>query len=104
MVDLFDNERDKIYEAVLTVQRKFIGKEASGDNLHRLQNELVDRLEDLGFGATVDVSPILRGEFATVSIDSRLDNKPFDAEKKRWEVKHRDKDDHKKTDQIEGLT
>ncbi len=102
MIDVYDHERDLIYNAVLDVQRKYIGKIASGENLHLMHNELVDRLEDLGFGVTVDVTPVLAGDSATVTIDERLDREPFDAERKRWDVKHRD--DHQKADQIEGLT
>jgi len=102
MIDLHDYEAELIISAVQIVQQKYAHKEATGDNLLRLHNELVDRLEDLGFGVTVDVTPCMAGEWATVSIDSRLDPEPFDAEKKRWEVQHRDS--HHQADQIEGLS
>ena len=102
MIDLLDTEAEKILSVVQVVQQRYTGKEANGDNLLRLHNELVTRLEDLGFSATVDVTPIYAGLPVSVSIDDRLDSQPFDAEHKRWDVKHRD--DHGKLDQIEGLT
>lgn len=103
-VDLYEHEVEKIYTIVQKVQQNYFGKEASGENLLRLQNELVGRLEDLGFGATVDVTPVLEGEPVSVRIDSRLDGDPFDAERKRWEVRKRiEENKDTPADEIEGL-
>ncbi len=88
MIDLYDQEVEKIYSTVQTVQNKYWGKEANGSNLLELQQELIGRLADLGFGAIVDVTPILEGQPANVSINKRL-NGEFDPERKRWEVKER---------------
>jgi hypothetical protein len=105
MIDLLDHEVEKIYDSVQIVQSKYMGKEANGDNLLRLQHELVERLADLGFGAIVDVTPTLAGEPVTVSISERLDNTPFDAERKRHEVKKRVEERHRDDpgDKIEGV-
>lgn len=103
MIDLYENEVELIYSTVQKVQQSYWGKEANGDNLLRLQNELVGRLEDLGFAATIDVTPVLGGDPVSVRIDSRLDNNVFDAERKRWEVRKR-VEENKDTpvDEIEG--
>jgi hypothetical protein len=89
MVDLYEEEAIKIVDTIQAVQQKYQGKENNGDNLLRLQQELVGRLADLGFGAVVDVTPTLEDKPVTVSIEERLDNQPFDAERKRYEVKQR---------------
>jgi hypothetical protein len=89
VIDLYEEEAERIYNVVQGVQQKYLGQEANGDNLLRLQQELVGRLADLGFGAIVDVTPTLEGYPVTVAIEERLDNEPFDAEKKRWQVKKR---------------
>lgn len=104
MIDLYDNEVEVIYDTVMKVQDKYASRTADGSNLLELQNELVGRLADLGFGCIVDVTPIMGGEPVTVSITERLDGKPFDPERKRWEVKKRaeeNKDDP--DDKIEGV-
>lgn len=104
MIDLYEDEVDKVYSTVQAVSQKYWGKEASGDNLLRLQHELVGRLEDLGFATTVDVTPVLGGDPVSVRIDSRLETVPFDTERKRWEVKRRVKNnDDTPVDEIEGL-
>lgn len=103
MIDLYENEIAKVYDTVQTVQTKYQHKQANGEVLLQLQQELVGRLADLGFGATVDVTPILEGQPCTVRIDSRLDGDPFDAERKRWEVKRRiERKDASRADDIEG--
>lgn len=89
MIDLYEDEAKTIYESVHKVQTRYFGKDASGENLLNLQNELIKRLEDLGFAATVDVTPALEGLPISVRIDERLDTNPFDMEQKRWEVKRR---------------
>jgi len=101
MIDLYENEVELVYDTVQYVQRKFSGKMASGENLTLLQKELVGRLEDLGFGCTVDVTPIAQGLPISLRIDSRLENRLFDAERKRWEVQRRD--DDTPVSEIEGL-
>lgn len=103
MIDLYEKEIEQIYSVVQTVQQKYMGLEANGDNLMRLQHELVGRLEDLGFSSTVDVTPVLEGEPVSVRVDSRLDGEMFDAERKRWEVRKR-AEENKDTpvDEIEG--
>lgn len=104
MIDLYEKEIEEIYETVQVVQTKYQGQEANGDNLLRLQHELVGRLADLGFGATVDVTPVLEGFPVVVRIDERLDNQPFDAERKRWEVKRRtERGENDPDDKIEGV-
>lgn len=103
MIDLYEHEVEQIYSAVQKVQAKYLGKEASGETLLRLHNELVDRLEDLGFGSTVDVTPVLEGEPVSVRIDSRLDSDAFDTERKRWEVRKRiEENKDTPVDEIEG--
>lgn len=103
MIDLYENEIEKVYDTVQTVQLKYQGKEANGEVLLQLQQELVGRLSDLGFGVTVDVTPILEGFPVTVRIDERLDGDPFDAERKRWEVKKRvEQKKSTPVDEIEG--
>lgn len=103
MIDLYENEVELVYSTVQKVQQTYWGKEASGDTLLRLQNELVGRLEDLGFAATVDVTPVLGGDPVSVRIDARLDSKPFDTERKRWEVRKRiDENKDTPVDEIEG--
>ena len=104
MIDLYEHEVEQIYEAVQKVQSTNMGKEANGENLLRLQNELVGRLEDLGFSSTVDVTPVLEGEPVSVRIDERLSGDLFDAERKRWEVRKRiEENKDTPADEIEGL-
>ncbi len=103
MIDLYDAEVEKIYEAVQTVQMKYEGKAADGSNLLNLQQELVGRLADLGFGAIVDVTPTLEGQPVVVSINERL-NDSFDPERKRYEVKKRVRENKDNPDEkIEGV-
>lgn len=103
MIDLYENEIEQIYDTVQKVQEKYSGMMATGDTLMRLQHELVGRLEDLGFGSTVDVTPVLGGDPVSVRIDSRLDNDLFDAERKRWEVTKRIEENRDTpVDEIEG--
>lgn len=103
MVDLYEKEKDLVVETVQKIQSKYWGKTASGENLLRLQNEIVGRLEDIGFQVTVDVTPVLEGDPVTVRIDRRLDDKPFDSERKRWEVKRRITEKKQNPDDIEGM-
>lgn len=102
MIDVYENELQSIMDTVQAVQVKYQGQENSGENLLRLQHEIVDRLSNLGFGAIVDVTPCLAGEPVTVSINERLDTTPFDSERKRWEVKKRIERGDPNPDEIEG--
>jgi hypothetical protein len=104
MIDLYENEVELIYETIQKVQMKYQGREANGANLLELQHEVVGRLADLGFGAIVDVTPIVVNQPVVVSITERLDDEPFDAERKRWEVKRRvERNDDDPDDKIEGV-
>jgi hypothetical protein len=94
MIDLTDSEVDTIYNVVDAVRVKMMdGSDVNGDKLARLHNELEGRLNDAGFKVTVDVTPLLEGDAPTVRIDDRIDPMAFDAERKAWDIAHRDDDD-----------
>ena len=87
MYQLLDSEAEAIRKEVEYVQEKFMGREFTSHNLELLQSELIGRIEDLGFEAIVDVTPLFEFQPVMVSIAGRKDNKPFDHEKKAHEVK-----------------
>lgn len=64
-----------------------MGKTASGENLSLLHRELTGRLEDIGFIAEVDVTPVLRGLPASVAILDRVEHQDFDIERRQHELK-----------------
>lgn len=86
MIDLYDFEVKNIYEEIQYVQKKWWGKPNSEANLDMLHREIVGRLEDLGFIATVDVTPTLEGEPVDVRIVDRTTTHLFDFEKKADEI------------------
>jgi hypothetical protein len=86
MYQLLDSEAEAIRKEVEYVQEKFMGKEFTSHNLELLQKELIGRIEDLGFEAIVDVTPLFEFQPVMVSIGGRLEGH-FDHEKKAHEVK-----------------
>lgn len=66
-----------------------------------MHRELTGRLEDIGFVAEVDVTPVLAGMPATVSILDRIDQELFDLEKRQHELKTAAERNEKKPE-IEG--
>jgi hypothetical protein len=85
--ELYDEEAYKITEEVRKVQTKWYGKQATGENLMLLANEIKGRLNDLGFLTEVDVTPALVSEPIEVRVIGRTEAHTFDWEKKSHEVR-----------------
>ena len=66
-----------------------------------LHKELLGRLQDIGFIADVDVTPVLAGLPATVAIVDRVDAQDFDIEKRQYELRQMEDRNEKRPD-IEG--
>ena len=66
-----------------------------------LHKELLGRLQDIGFEADVDVTPVLAGMPATVAIVNRIEEKDFDIEKRQHELRQMAERNEKHPD-IEG--
>lgn len=87
MINLYQDEVVNITNTVAKVSLKWEGKTANGENLSQLHRELIGRLEDIGFLAEVDVTPVLAGMPVSVSILDRIDSQVFDLEKRQHELK-----------------
>ena len=101
MVNLYQNEVEEITNVVEKVSKSWWGKTASGENLALLHKELLGRLQDIGFEADVDVTPVLAGMPATVAIVNRIEEKDFDIEKRQHELRQMAERNEKHPD-IEG--
>jgi len=101
MVNLYQNEVEEITSTVEKVSQAWWGKTASGENLALLHKELLGRLQDIGFIADVDVTPVLAGLPATVAIVDRVDAQDFDIEKRQYELRQMEDRNEKRPD-IEG--
>jgi len=66
-----------------------------------LHKELLGRLQDIGFEADVDVTPVLAGLPATVAIVNRIEDQEFDIEKRQHELRQMADKNEKRPD-IEG--
>jgi len=86
-MEIYDHEAVAIKQEISHVQEKYIGKSFTAENLDRMHRELVGRMEDLGFTAVVDVTPLYEFEPVQVSITGRVERKEFDHEFKRSEIK-----------------
>jgi len=87
VLNVYEHEKREIEECIYRVSKKWWGKANSPENLHNIHKELVGRLEDLGYRATVDVTPTMEGLPIDVRIDSRIDKHQFDFEKQAAEIK-----------------
>jgi hypothetical protein len=91
MVELTDSEAKRVIQAVEKVQVKHMdGSDITGEKLGRLANELEGRINDLGFGCIVDVTPLWGGKPVVVSITERHDGRDsIGVEQKMFEVRKR---------------
>lgn len=101
MVNLYQNEVEDITKVVEKVSQSWWGKTASGENLALFHKELLGRLQDIGFEADVDVTPVLAGLPATVAITNRIESTDFDIEKRQHELQTM-RDRNEKRPDIEG--
>lgn len=87
MLNVYEHEKREIEECIYRVSRKWWGKPNSPENMNNVHREIVGRLEDLGFIATVDVTPTVEGRPIDVRIDARIDKHSFDFDKQAAEIK-----------------
>lgn len=89
--DLTDDEIQKTVQIVNSVRLRYAGKPNTVENLEDLRDEVLTRLSEIGVLATLDPAPCFYGEPPTVEIIGKVDDpgfqKPFDHEKKQYEVR-----------------
>jgi len=85
-MNIYDHEAETIRKEVEYVQEKYMGKSFTAENLEKLHRELEGRMNDLGFTAVVDVTPLYEFQPVQVSITGRTDKHEFDHDLKRKEI------------------
>lgn len=89
MVELNDDQAKQVVKIVESVRKKHMdGSTITAEKVTGLHKELEGRLQDAGYGVTVDVTPLYEGDPPTVRIDSVPDNKS-DIERKLWDIAKR---------------